>query len=206
MALPTRTAESTLGTALNKILKDFIIKARTMSGFDAPYVPGWDCHGLPIELQVDRQLGKKKRELSVAAFRQECRRYAETYVGLMRDDFKRLGILGQVGVAVSDDALLLSGSDRPGPRVACSARHDLQGQEAGPLVHSLPDGSGGGRSRVRATHLAVHLRRVRVGLREYGGLRASRTVGRWPTGLGPDLDDDTLDHSIRISRSRSIQT
>ena len=84
-----------LGTALNKILKDFIIKARTMSGFDAPYVPGWDCHGLPIELQVDRQLGKKKRELSVAAFRQECRRYAETYVGLMRDDFKRLGILGQ---------------------------------------------------------------------------------------------------------------
>ena len=84
-----------LGTALNKILKDFIIKSRTMSGFDAPYIPGWDCHGLPIELQVDRQLGKKKRELSVAAFRRECRRYAETYVGLMRDDFKRLGILGQ---------------------------------------------------------------------------------------------------------------
>ena len=84
-----------LGTALNKILKDFVIKARTMAGFDAPYVPGWDCHGLPIELQVDRQLGKKKRELSVASFRRECRQYAETYVGLMRDDFKRLGILGQ---------------------------------------------------------------------------------------------------------------
>ena len=84
-----------LGTALNKILKDFIVKARTMAGFDAPYVPGWDCHGLPIELQVDRQLGKKKREMSVASFRRECRSYAEKYVGLMRDDFKRLGILGQ---------------------------------------------------------------------------------------------------------------
>ena len=84
-----------LGTALNKILKDFIVKARTMAGFDAPYVPGWDCHGLPIELQVDRELGKKKRELSVADFRRECRRYAEKYVELMRQDFKRLGILGQ---------------------------------------------------------------------------------------------------------------
>jgi len=84
-----------LGTALNKILKDFIVKARTMAGFDAPYVPGWDCHGLPIELQVDRHLGKKKRELSVASFRRECREYAEKYVGLMREDFKRLGILGQ---------------------------------------------------------------------------------------------------------------
>ena len=84
-----------LGTALNKILKDFVIKSRTMAGFDAPYVPGWDCHGLPIELQVDRQLGKKKRELSIASFRRECRQYAETYVGLMREGFKRLGILGQ---------------------------------------------------------------------------------------------------------------
>lgn len=84
-----------LGTALNKILKDFIVKARTMAGFDAPYVPGWDCHGLPIELQVDKQLGKHKRELSTAGFRRECRTYAEKYVQLMREDFKRLGILGQ---------------------------------------------------------------------------------------------------------------
>ncbi len=84
-----------LGTALNKILKDFIVKARTMAGFDAPYVPGWDCHGLPIELQVDREIGKAKRSMSVAEFRRECRRYADKYVGLMRDDFKRLGILGQ---------------------------------------------------------------------------------------------------------------
>ena len=82
------------GTALNKALKDFVVKARTMAGFDAPYVPGFDCHGLPIELKVDRELGRRKRELSVADFRRACRAYAEKYVGLMRDDFKRLGILG----------------------------------------------------------------------------------------------------------------
>ena len=83
-----------LGTALNKILKDFVVKSKTMAGFDSPYVPGWDCHGLPIELKVDRELGSKKREMSVADFRRACRTYADTYVALQRDDFKRLGILG----------------------------------------------------------------------------------------------------------------
>ena len=65
-----------------------------MLGFDAPYVPGWDCHGLPIELKVDRELGPKKREMSVADFRRACRAYAEKYVDIQRDDFKRLGVLG----------------------------------------------------------------------------------------------------------------
>lgn len=83
-----------IGHALNKILKDFVIKARTMAGFDAPYIPGWDCHGLPIELKVDRELGTKKREMHVADFRRECRKYAEKYVRLQSNDFKRLGILG----------------------------------------------------------------------------------------------------------------
>ena len=83
-----------LGHALNKILKDFIVKSRTMAGFDAPYVPGWDCHGLPIELQVDRQLGKKKREMSTADIRRACRDYAIKHVDLMRGEFKRLGVLG----------------------------------------------------------------------------------------------------------------
>ena len=84
-----------IGHALNKVLKDFIVRSRTMAGFDAPYVPGWDCHGLPIELEVDRALGPKKRELTVGEFRRACRAYATKYVGLMRDDFKRLGILGR---------------------------------------------------------------------------------------------------------------
>ena len=83
-----------IGTALNKILKDFVVRAKTMSGFDSPYVPGWDCHGLPIELKVDRELGSRKRDLSKADLRRAYRTYAETYVGVQREDFKRLGVLG----------------------------------------------------------------------------------------------------------------
>ncbi|MCY4600596.1 MAG: isoleucine--tRNA ligase [Acidobacteria bacterium] len=84
-----------IGTALNKVLKDFVVRSRTMAGFDAPYVPGWDCHGLPIELKVDRELGSRKRAMSTADFRRACREYARKYVGLMRTDFRRLGIMGQ---------------------------------------------------------------------------------------------------------------
>ena len=83
-----------LGTALNKILKDLVVKSRSMAGFDAPYVVGYDCHGLPIELKVDRELGPKKREMSVADFCRACRSYAERYVGVMSEQFQRLGILG----------------------------------------------------------------------------------------------------------------
>ena len=83
-----------IGTALNKILKDFVIRAKTMAGFDSPYVPGWDCHGLPIELRVDRELGPKKRSMSIADFRRACREYANTYVDIMRDEFRRLGVSG----------------------------------------------------------------------------------------------------------------
>jgi isoleucyl-tRNA synthetase len=83
-----------IGTALNKILKDFVVKSKTMAGFDAPYVPGYDCHGLPIELQVDRELGSKKRALSTADFRRACRAYAERFIGVMSEEFQRLGVLG----------------------------------------------------------------------------------------------------------------
>jgi isoleucyl-tRNA synthetase len=83
-----------MGTALNKILKEFVVKSRSMAGFDAPYVVGYDCHGLPIELQVDRELGPKKREMSVADFCRACRAYAERFVGTMSEQFQRLGILG----------------------------------------------------------------------------------------------------------------
>lgn len=83
-----------LGTALNKILKDFIIKSKSMAGFYSPYVPGWDCHGLPIEHKVDQQLGSRKKSMSQIEVRDECRKYAEKYLALQRDDFKRLGIFG----------------------------------------------------------------------------------------------------------------
>lgn len=84
-----------LGTALNKILKDFIIKTKTMQGFRAPYLPGWDCHGLPIEIKVDQILGEKKKEMSSIAFREQCKEYALKYVGIQRNQFRRLGIFGQ---------------------------------------------------------------------------------------------------------------
>lgn len=84
-----------LGHALNKILKDFIVKLKTMEGYDSPYIPGWDCHGLPIEIKVDNQLGGKKAKMTTAQIRAECRKYATKYVDLQRKDFIRLGILGQ---------------------------------------------------------------------------------------------------------------
>ena len=83
-----------MGTAMNKILKDIVVKSRSMAGFDAPYVVGYDCHGLPIELKVDRELGPKKRDMSVADFCRACRAYAERFVGTMSQQFQRLGILG----------------------------------------------------------------------------------------------------------------
>jgi isoleucyl-tRNA synthetase len=84
-----------LGTALNKSLKDFVVKSKTMAGFDAPYVPGWDCHGLPIEIKVDESLGRKKLEMAPIAVRKACRKYAEKYLDLQRSQFKRLGVFGR---------------------------------------------------------------------------------------------------------------
>jgi len=83
-----------MGHALNKVLKDIIIKSKRMQGFFAPYVPGWDCHGLPIELMVDKKLGKKKREMSKADVRRECRSYAADWVKTQAEEFQRLGIFG----------------------------------------------------------------------------------------------------------------
>ena len=83
------------GTAFNKVLKDFIVKSKNMAGFDAPYVPGWDCHGLPIEIRVDRELGSRKARMSVSEIRAECRKYALKWVDIQRADFRRLGVLGR---------------------------------------------------------------------------------------------------------------
>lgn len=82
------------GHALNKILKDIIIKAKTLSGYDAPFVPGWDCHGLPIELNVEKKVGKAGGKISAKEFRDQCRNYALSQIAIQRDEFKRLGIFG----------------------------------------------------------------------------------------------------------------
>ena len=79
-----------MGHAINKILKDIIIRSRQMCGFNAPYVPGWDCHGLPIEHNVDKKLGKKKKEMTPVEVRRECRAYAASFVDIQREEFKTL--------------------------------------------------------------------------------------------------------------------
>ena len=84
-----------LGTAFNKILKDMVVKSKTMAGFDSPYIPGWDCHGLPIEIKVDNELGSKKAKMTAAEIRGECRKYATKFIDLQRQNFKRLGVFGQ---------------------------------------------------------------------------------------------------------------
>jgi isoleucyl-tRNA synthetase len=83
-----------IGHCVNKILKDIVVKSRTLDGFDSPYIPGWDCHGLPIELQVEKKHGRPGQKLDARAFRAACRAYAQEQIELQRTDFKRLGILG----------------------------------------------------------------------------------------------------------------
>jgi isoleucyl-tRNA synthetase len=92
---PYANGEIHLGHALNKIIKDIIVKSKTLNGFDAPYVPGWDCHGLPIELNVEKKVGKAGVKVEPSVFRQKCREYAQKQVDGQRESFKRLGVLGE---------------------------------------------------------------------------------------------------------------
>ncbi len=91
---PYANGQIHIGHAVNKVLKDIVVKAKTLSGFDAPYIPGWDCHGLPIELEVERKHGKVGAKLDATAFRHACREYALRQVDSQRQDFRRLGVLG----------------------------------------------------------------------------------------------------------------
>ena len=92
---PYANGDLHLGHGLNKVLKDFVVKSKTMAGYDAPYIPGWDCHGLPIEIKVDEKLGRKKLEMPPIAVRRACREYAQKYVDLQSQGFQRLGVFGQ---------------------------------------------------------------------------------------------------------------
>jgi isoleucyl-tRNA synthetase len=92
---PYPTGEIHLGTGLNKVLKDLIVKSKTMSGFRSPYIPGWDCHGLPIETKVEKELGGKTTKVSAAEFRRKCREFAARYVEAHKREFKRLGVFGR---------------------------------------------------------------------------------------------------------------
>src|SRR5215467_3012617 len=92
---PYANSDIHIGTAMNKILKDFIVKSHSMLGYDAPYVPGYDCHGLPIELYVDKKLGAKKSQMSAVAIRKACREHAAQALKRQTRDFQRLGVLGE---------------------------------------------------------------------------------------------------------------
>ena len=149
-----------LGTALNKIIKDILIKAKNMSGRDSVYVPGWDCHGLPIEHQVDKELGEKKAGMSQADKRRFCRVYADKY---RRDPARAVQAsrgLRRVGESLSHDDLRLRGDHRRGVREALPERERLQGEEARLLVRLLQDGPGRGRGGIPGPHDAVDLRQV----------------------------------------------
>ena len=179
-----------LGTAFNKILKDFIVKSKTMAGFDSPYVPGWDCHGLPIEIKVDSELGAKKAHMSAVEIRRACRKYAEKYVDLQRQDFKRLGVLGHW-----DD-----------PYLTMSA--DYQAVIAGAFVDFLDRGYV--YKGLKPVHWCIHDRtalaeaeveyedhtspsiwvRFRINLRP----RRHPSRSRRPQRLRPHLDHHPLDH------------
>ena len=92
---PYANGDIHIGHAVNKILKDIIIKSKTLSGFDVPYIPGWDCHGLPIEHQVEKKIGKAGTKKTHKEFRDACRVYANKQVDKQRTDFKRLGIFAE---------------------------------------------------------------------------------------------------------------
>ncbi len=91
---PYANGDLHMGHAINKIMKDIVVKSRLMSGYRSPYVPGWDCHGLPIEVQVEKKVGKVGRKVDAATFRQKCREYAERQIDNQRDGFRRMGVLG----------------------------------------------------------------------------------------------------------------
>jgi isoleucyl-tRNA synthetase len=91
---PYANGDLHVGHAVNKILKDIIVKSKTLDGYDAPYVPGWDCHGLPIELNVEKKVGKPGHKVTAAEFRQKCREYASRQIEAQRTDFVRMGVIG----------------------------------------------------------------------------------------------------------------
>ena len=168
-----------LGHAVNKILKDIIVKSKYLAGFDAPYVPGWDCHGLPIEIAIEKKFGKVGVKLDAVEFRQKCREYANEQIDVQRRDFKRLGVLGDWEHPYStldfkfeaDEMRALAKIDRQRPPAAR--------RQAGVLVLRLRFGAGRGRDRIPGQGLAGGRR----------GLCRARSARRWRARSAPMLPD-----------------
>ncbi len=185
-----------MGTALNKILKDFVVKSRSMAGYDTPYEPGYDCHGLPIELQVDRELGSRKREISVADFCRACREYAARYVGAMTEQFQRLGILGNW-----DDPYLTMDFRYQAAIVRALGKFVEQSvvyKGKKPVHWCIHCRTALAEAEVeyRGPHVAVDLCRVSARTGECRRAGIARARAGWSPGVGPHLDDDALDHPL----------
>jgi hypothetical protein len=155
---PYANGDIHIGHAVNKILKDIIVRSKTLAGFDAPYVPGWDCHGLPIEHQIEKLHGK---HIPADKVRELCRAFAAEQVERQKKDFIRLGVLGDWDNPYL--TLSLQGRGRRDPRARQDSRPGLpvSGPEAGQLVSRLRLGAGRGRGRIRGQDLAGHRRRLR---------------------------------------------
>ena len=189
-----------MGHLLNKVLKDLVVRSLTMRGFDSPYVPGWDCHGLPIEHKVMKDLGSKAAGMDNAEIRALCHDEAMKWVDVQRDQFRRLGIEG----------------DWDHPYLTLDPRYEagiidvladlletglrLPPAQADPLVHPGPHRPGRGRAGIPGRDLAQHLRQLPDGLR-----RARTSWGDRPLARD-DLDDDALDPARPTSPSPPIPT
>ena len=177
-----------IGTGLNKILKDVVVRSHQMLGFDSNYVPGWDCHGLPIEWKIEeeyRAKGKNKDAVPINEFRQECREFAKHWMAVQAEEFKRLGVIGDFDNPYTTMSNDCGGDDRRRADEVRDVRPALSRLEAGDVVGGGEDGARRGRGRVSGLH-------VRHGLGEVPGrLRTAHAARR----LGRDLDDDAVDDS-----------
>ncbi|MGY4379871.1 hypothetical protein ACVWZ3_007510 [Bradyrhizobium sp. i1.3.6] len=181
-----------IGHALNKILKDVVTKSQQMLGFDSNYVPGWDCHGLPIEWKIEeenyRKKGKQKPDFrdsaAMVAFRKECRAYATHWINVQREGVQAARHHRRLGSSLSDDELSGRSADRPRADEVRGQRHAVSRLQAGDVERGREDRACGSRGRVRGLHL------------RHGVGEVSRHVtGAWRTRqcLGRDLDHHALD-------------
>ena len=189
---PYANAPIHMGTVLNKVLKDLVVKSRSMMGFNSVYIPGWDCHGLPIEREVDKALGLDdasvdvRRAMDPVEKIRRCREHALKFVDIQRERVPTPRHLRRLGESVPDDGPGLRGRDRSRAGAAHRQGHGLQGAQAGPLVHALQDRPGPGRGRVRGAAEPVGLGEVPA------DLRAARCRGR-AADVARHLDDDAVD-------------
>ncbi len=185
-----------IGTSMNKILKDLVVRTRQMTGFDADYIPGWDCHGLPIEWKVEeeyRAAGKQKRDVPMAEFRKACRDYAQKWIDIQRTEFKRLGGAGNwndpyLTMAYSSEAATV----KEFLKVAMSGQLK-RGAQAGDVVAGRADGAGRGGDRVRGPQGDDDLGEV-SGCRGRGlSTEHAGATAKLDGVVGRHLDDHALD-------------